>query len=119
GGPATFRSRSRGWPMSAEPLRIHQPTEDGDVQTPPPPVEPTKRLIRLPDLFDRLAVSAATGHRLRAAGKVGPRAIRLGKGCVRFDLEEVLAWLGNRRTDGTLHDSKTWPAVWEAIGRKK
>jgi len=77
-----------------------------------------KRLIRLKDLFDLLDVSKPTGHRLIAAGKIGPRAIRLTSACVRFCAEEVDAWLSTRRPDGNLHDTKTWPAVWEMIRRK-
>jgi predicted DNA-binding transcriptional regulator AlpA len=69
-------------------------------------------------LFRLLAVSKATGHRLAAAGKLGPRPVRLG-GCLRYDLREVLAWLEARRPDGTLHDAKTWPAVWAAMRRER
>lgn len=79
------------------------------------------RFIRqsgLDSLFGRLAVSKATGHRLLAAGKIGPRSIKVG-GCVRYDLEEVERWLANRRPDNQLHDAQTWPAVWEAICLQK
>jgi predicted DNA-binding transcriptional regulator AlpA len=82
----------------------------------------TGRLIRQngPDgLFGRLAVSKATGHRLLASGKIGPRPIRLGSSSVRYDLTEVLAWLAHRRPDGQLHDAKSWPAVWEGLRRQK
>jgi predicted DNA-binding transcriptional regulator AlpA len=77
--------------------------------------EPTRRLIRQRELFDRLAVSSATGHRLVSAGKIGPRPIRLSVQTLRYDLVEVLAWLRHRRPDGSLHDVRTWPAVWASL----
>ena len=79
----------------------------------------TKRLIRLADLFALLDVSKPTGHRLIAAGKIGPRAIRLSSACVRYDVEEVDAWLSTRRPDGNLYDAKNWLPMWEAIKRKR
>jgi hypothetical protein len=85
--------------------------EDRDVER-TLPADPF-RLIRQADLFERMAVSDATGHRLRAAGKVGPRPVRLSG--VRFYLPEVLAWLQHRRPDGSLHDARTWPAVWAQL----
>jgi len=82
------------------------------------PAEP-KRLIRLADLFALLDVSKPTGHRLISAGKIGPRAIRLTPGCVRFDRDEVDAWIAIRKPDGNLHDARTWPAVWELLKKKR
>src|SRR5579884_1370239 len=80
------------------------------------PAADPRRLIRQTELFvGRMAVSEATGHRLRAAGKIGPRPIRLGAGVLRYYLPEVLAWLEHRRSDGGLHDAKTWPAVWAQL----
>jgi predicted DNA-binding transcriptional regulator AlpA len=76
------------------------------------------RLIRLRDLFAMLDVSKPTGHRLLAAGKVGPRAIRLTSACVRFDAEEVATWLKARKPDGSLYDAKGWPPIWEMIQKK-
>lgn len=112
--------------MSAEPIvKLHTPTDDPAANNPAPdaravelPTSP-KRLIRLADLFALLDVSKPTGHRLIAAGKVGPRAIRLTSACVRYCAEEVDAWFSTRRPDGNLHDAKSWPAVWEAIQRRR
>lgn len=73
------------------------------------------RLIRLADLFALLSVSKPTGHRLIAAGKIGPRAIRLTTACVRFDADEVDAWLSLRKPDGNLHDARTWPPIWQSL----
>ena len=78
-----------------------------------------RRLIRLKDLFELLDVSKPTGHRLIAAGKIGPRAIRLTSACVRFDADECDSWFSTRKPDGNLHDAKSWPPVWEAIQRKR
>ena len=78
-----------------------------------------KRLIRLADLFAALVVSKPTGHRLLAAGKIGPRPIRLTPACVRFDADEVDAWLSTRKADGNLHDARTWAAVWESVRKRR
>lgn len=109
--------------MSADPaLKLHAP----EPTTPAPSTAPHaversaagKRLIRLKDLFDLLDVSKPTGHRLLAAGKVGPRRIRFSSGCVRFDGDEVDAWFANRRPDGSLYDGESWPPVWASIQQK-
>jgi hypothetical protein len=52
-------------------------------------------------------------NRLRAAGKVGPRAVRFGG--VRFLRAEVAAWLSTPTPAGELYDAATWPAVWAAM----
>ncbi len=111
--------------MSVEPaVKLHTPSPETPASDSAPEghvVETPaigKRLIRLKDLFDLLDVSKPTGHRLIAVGKIGPRAIRLTSACVRFDADEVSAWLSIRKPNGNLHDSQTWPAVWETIRRK-
>ena len=78
-----------------------------------------KRLIRLADLFALLDVSKPTGHRLLAAGKIGPRPIRLTSACVRFDADEVSVWLSTRKADGNLHDARTWAPVWESMRKRR
>jgi len=70
-------------------------------------------------LFALLDVSKPTGHRLLAAGKIGPRPIRLTTACVRFDADEVNVWLSTRKADGSLHDARTWAAVWESIRKRR
>ena len=90
-----------------------------DAERPPADAAPAKRLIRLRDLFAMLDVSKPTGHRLLAAGRIGPRPIRLTSACVRFDADEVDTWLRSRKPDGALHSAATWGAVWEAIKRRK
>jgi predicted DNA-binding transcriptional regulator AlpA len=99
------------------PLRLHDSAASVRAPAASTGEGQTGRLIRQtgPDgLFARLSVSKATGHRLIAAGKVGPRPIRLG-GSLRYHLGEVMAWLEHRRPDGQLHDARTWPAVWQAL----
>jgi predicted DNA-binding transcriptional regulator AlpA len=105
--------------MPAEPLRLcpADPAPTVDALRDLPVAEPG-RLIRQAELFRRLAVSDATGHRLRAAGKIGPRPIRLGAGCLRYDLAQVLAWFRHPRPDGSLHDARSWPAVWAQLQRE-
>ena len=78
----------------------------------------SKRLIRLADLFALIDVSKPTGHRLLAAGKIGPRPLRLTPAIVRFDALEVEQWLRHRQQDGSLHDMQSWAPVWDALKRK-
>jgi predicted DNA-binding transcriptional regulator AlpA len=105
--------------MATEPLRLHSPATQAPRQVAVELSPSQKRLIRLADLFAQLDVSKPTGHRLIAANKIGPKPIRLTPGTVRYDSEEVSAWLSTRRPDGNLHDARTWPAVWEAIQKKR
>ena len=74
------------------------------------------RLIDREEFARRLTVGMSTLDRLRAAGKVGPRAIKCGG--VRFLLAEVVAWLSTPNPAGELHDAVTWPAVWAAVQKK-
>ena len=112
--------------MTHEPaVRLHTPTANTSASDPAPEAHAMatpangKRLIRLADLFAQLNVSKPTGHRLIAAGKIGPRAIRLTAACVRFSADEVDAWLSARKPDGNLHDAKSWPPIWEMIQRNR
>lgn len=50
-------------------------------------------------------IGRATWHRLRAAGKVGPQPVRLGR-AVRWRRLEVIAWIDAGCPDGT-----TWAAI--------
>ena len=50
-------------------------------------------------------ISRAHLHRLRVAGKWGPRPIRLGRK-VLFDRAEVIAWIAAR-----CPDARTWEAM--------
>ena len=49
-------------------------------------------LITSKDVFSRLGISQAAFFRLRARGKIGPRAIKLGRS-IRWDAAEVDAWI--------------------------
>ena len=75
------------------------------------------RLIDREELAGRLSLGVSTLDRQRAAGKIGPQPIRVG-GSVRFRLAEVAAWLATPAPNGELHDSDSWPAVWESIRRR-
>lgn len=74
------------------------------------------RLIDRSELAHRLAVGVSTLDRLRAAGRIGPRAIKCGG--VRFHLAEVICWISTPGPDGRLHGAEAWPAVWDALGRR-
>jgi predicted DNA-binding transcriptional regulator AlpA len=73
------------------------------------------RLMRPPELAAALAVSHKTRDRMRAAGKVGPRVIRLSAQALRYDPAEVAAWLQHRDRNGQLYDAQAWPAVWQQL----
>jgi hypothetical protein len=62
-----------------------------------------------------LDVGTSTFDRLREAGKIGPRPVRLAG--LRWHRDEALAWLRHRAADGELHGVDTWPAVWESLRR--
>jgi predicted DNA-binding transcriptional regulator AlpA len=105
--------------MPAKPIvKMHAPAVDAAASNLKPAIYVSgteasgKRLIRLADLFAQLSVSKATGHRLIAAGKIGPKAIRLTSACVRYDADEIDAWLTTRKPDGDLHDAASWPMIW-------
>jgi predicted DNA-binding transcriptional regulator AlpA len=57
-------------------------------------------------------ISRPTWHRLRAAGKVGPAPVRLGR-CVRYRKAEVESWIA-----ANCPDAKTWAAIQAAAGRR-
>lgn len=75
------------------------------------------RLIDREELARRLSLGVSTLDRLRAARKVGPRAIKCG-GAIRFLLVEVVAWVSTPTASGELHDAEAWPAVWAAVQKK-
>jgi prophage regulatory protein len=53
------------------------------------------RVIRLPELMERVAVSRTTVYRWEAEGKL-PRRIALGPNSVGWLAEEVDAWISSR-----------------------
>ena len=59
----------------------------------PPSPAPALEPLLIPDTVAAAlcGISRAHWHRLRAAGKLGPQAIRLGRKLL-FDREEVIAW---------------------------
>jgi predicted DNA-binding transcriptional regulator AlpA len=57
-------------------------------------------------------VSRATWHRLRAAGKIGPQPIRLGR-AVRYLRSDVEKWAASG-----CPDSATWRAMQATEGRR-
>ena len=59
-----------------------------------------------------LGISRAHMHRLRAAGKWGPAAVRLGRK-VQYRRAEVVSWI-----DASCPDARTWAAMTAAAGRR-
>lgn len=101
-------------------LKLHSATPTEPESTTPdvrPEVADNARLIDRDEFARRGAIGTSTFDRLRAAGKIGPRAVRLG-GAVRFILPEVIAWLSHPTPSGELHTAETWPAVWAAMQKK-
>jgi len=56
----------------------------------------TERLLRARDVAERLDVSVETVLRLHRAGKL-PGGRRLSSSVLRFDAQEIEAWLDERR----------------------
>ncbi|QJX00250.1 helix-turn-helix transcriptional regulator [Frigoriglobus tundricola] len=78
---------------------------------------PPAELLTRDALAALLDIGVSTLDRLNAAGRIGPRPVRLG-GALRWHRAEVLAWLAQRDPRGELHDAATWPAVWDALRRR-
>ncbi len=72
-------------------------------------------LLRRRELAQLACVSMPTLERMAASGALAPKPVRMG-GCLRYYRDEVRAWLHCRRHDGSLHDAKSWPAVWKEVG---
>ena len=72
-------------------------------------------------LIDRSAFAAmlsmgdSTFDRNRAAGRIGPRPIRMS-GSLRWERREAEMWIANRNGD-ELYDAATWPGIWQQIQR--
>ena len=72
-------------------------------------------------LIDRSAFAAmlsmgnSTFDRNRAAGRIGPRPIRMS-GSLRWDRREAEMWIANRNGD-ELYDAATRPGIWQQIVR--
>lgn len=87
---------------------------------PPAPAEVRQlpgQLITQAALWQLLAISKPTGQRHLARGLIGPQKIKLGS-TIRYSQAEVTAWLAHRCPDGSLHDARTWPAVWAVLQSK-
>jgi predicted DNA-binding transcriptional regulator AlpA len=103
--------------MSPDVLPL-RPAEPGTPAADPRPGPADHaRLIDRDEFARRASIGTSTLDRLRAAGLVGPRPVRVGGG-VRFWLPEVVAWLSTAAADGGLHTAETWPAVWAAAQKK-
>jgi predicted DNA-binding transcriptional regulator AlpA len=57
-------------------------------------------------------IARATWHRLRAAGRIGPQPVRLGR-AVRYRRVEVVAWAA-----ASCPDARTWAAMQALEGRR-
>ena len=64
-----------------------------------------------------LDIGVSTFDRLREAGEIGPRPIRLAG--LKWQRAEALAWIAHRTPSGDLFSAKEWPAVWAALCRRK
>ena len=53
------------------------------------------QLLRVKDVLESLKISVVTLHRLRKAGDF-PAVIRVG-GSIRFDSEEILRWIADKK----------------------
>ncbi len=80
-------------------------------------LSPPAELLTRDSFAALLDIGTSTFDRLRETGAIGPRPVRLG-GSVRWHRGEVLTWLAHRDPTGELHDSDSWPSVWDALRRR-
>lgn len=62
-----------------------------------------------------LCIGKSTFDRLAAAGKIGPKPVRIG-GALRWLRIEAEAWL-NHRDGEELHNAQSWPGIWQQLNR--
>ena len=79
---------------------------------------PPSELIDRETLAAMLMLGVSTLDTQRAAGRIGPQPVRVG-GSIRWQRDEVAAWLRTPTASGELHDAKTWPHVWQAMKSRK
>jgi predicted DNA-binding transcriptional regulator AlpA len=79
---------------------------------------PAPALIERKAFAALLSVGETTLDTLRAAGKVGPAEVKVGGG-IRWNRDEVEAWLATPTPAGELHTAQTWPAVWADLRRRR
>jgi predicted DNA-binding transcriptional regulator AlpA len=77
---------------------------------------PAPELLTRDSFAELLAMGKSTFDRLRETGAIGPSPMKLAG--LKWHRDEVLLWLEHRDNNGELHDSKSWPAVREAIRRR-
>ena len=65
-----------------------------------------------------LQVGVSTFDRYRAAGRVGPRELRIG-GSLRWSRAEVEGWTKRPTPSGELMDGATWPTVWADLEKRR
>ncbi len=111
------------------PLTLHTSTTDTPTtpDTAPPPARPKRRrppgeiaacesrvavLIADTEAAALCGIARATWHRLRAAGRIGPTPVRLGRS-VRYRRSEVIAW-----AEAGAPDARTWAAMRAMEGRR-
>jgi excisionase family DNA binding protein len=95
---------------------IANAAQDGaTVPLPPRPTRPTPTALLIPDTEAAAlaGIARSTLHTLRADGKWGPQAVRLGR-ALRFRRDEVVAWI-----EAGCPDARTWAAMRSADGRRR
>jgi len=70
------------------------------------PLEPM--LVGPKELARLLGVSVAKFHRMKAAGKIGPKPIRVSTGRIAWSVATVRRWLEASERAGALVDRRTW-----------
>lgn len=65
-----------------------------------------------------LRVGESTFDRYRAAGRVGPRTMRIG-GSLRWSRAEVEEWVKRPTPRGEFLDADTWPTVWADVEKRR
>ena len=102
---------------SPDPPRDGPPSLDALLNVLRERLAPPTELLTRETFAALLDIGVSTFDRLRETGEIGPQPIRLAG--LKWHRDEVLAWIRHRAPNGDLHDAKTWPAVWAALGRRK
>ncbi len=99
------RTRNHDLPTDASPSPAGPAATRNEPIAPPAIVRPEPLLIDGAEAARLCGISRATWHRLRAAGKIGPQPVRLGR-AVRYHRPEVESWAA-----AGCPDARTWAAI--------
>lgn len=77
-------------------------------------IKPASTLIDRSEFASMVSIGISTFDKLKAAGSIAPAAVWIG-GSLRWNRDEVRAWLSTPTHKNELHDSRSWPGVWKQL----